>query len=483
VNKRTAIATLLVLTLALPMGAATITLQAGNGQYISDTGSLSGTPHAFTIVDANGQCVLHTDVVSLRTSGGKYLGIDSSGNLVATATAAGVTEKFTIRNADLTTGGVKNAANATLVASNNSYVCVQGSALRATCSSPVNETYFKTGISPVPAALSATASIASPTAAGKAVYLKATPQNGLAGTTKYTYKVTNTANNTVVLPVGGGTPAEQTEYQVTWTPSEPGTYRLDLGVVRYCNNVKVDQAAALISAHQVAGVTFTAPAQGTSVTPGSSTVVTWTPVNLSGTARLAYYNGATYVADITPAGTTVNMADGQYSWNVPSNLAGTSQGKIVITSTANTAMNFASPLFTVSAPTSTLAWTWTTRLTPAHFAALGVTLDATQSQKLNNGTYTIESIVNSKTDRLYDSSKCSSCHSGEATQAAGKYRPLVPVYKTHSHYVRKTDAQPTIGYRWSAPSGGVVSAFVASPIGKPDMLEKLFQRWLKEGGL
>ena len=129
-----------------------------------------------------------------------------------------------------------------------------------------------------------------------------------------------------------------------------------------------------------------------------------------------------------------------------------------------------------------LNWTWTTRLTAEHFTAAGATLTTEQANKLTQTTYTMDSIVNSSTDRLYDSMRCNSCHDGNAGQSPEKYRPVLPSQKSTAHRKNKGDANTTSTYRWNATdSSGVVRAFKDTSYGKPDIPEKIFQKWLDMG--
>lgn len=133
-----------------------------------------------------------------------------------------------------------------------------------------------------------------------------------------------------------------------------------------------------------------------------------------------------------------------------------------------------------------LEWRWTTPLTEAHFQSLGINLTTEQRNKLLSrmNTYTIGNIINSSTDRLVDSLRCNSCHTGQATQAAATYRPTLPITASNLHRKNKTDASIPRGsaYRWNNPANtGIIYSFRNNPISKPTLLEDLFQKWLSEG--
>jgi hypothetical protein len=125
---------------------------------------------------------------------------------------------------------------------------------------------------------------------------------------------------------------------------------------------------------------------------------------------------------------------------------------------------------------------WSARLTPADFTRAGATLTQQQIDKLNANTYTLESIVTSGTDRLTDSQRCNSCHTGQPGQQPAKYRPTVPISMTNAHRVNATDTNPTASYTWAeAGSSGVIAKFLASSYSKPQPLEKIFHQWLLDG--
>jgi len=127
---------------------------------------------------------------------------------------------------------------------------------------------------------------------------------------------------------------------------------------------------------------------------------------------------------------------------------------------------------------------WTSRLTEADFTRAGVTLTDAQKTKLRGTSYSIESIVQITTDRLVDTMTCGSCHSGQATQSAAKYRPVNPTSfsTTENHRKGKSDMSVTSGYNWGeANKSGVIAAFIASSINKPNPLEKIFHLWMLDG--
>ena len=131
---------------------------------------------------------------------------------------------------------------------------------------------------------------------------------------------------------------------------------------------------------------------------------------------------------------------------------------------------------------STTPVKWSARLTSADFTRAGATLTQQQIDKLNSNTYTLDSIVTSGTDRLVDSQRCNSCHTGQPGQQPAKYRPTIPITKTNAHRINKTDTNTTATYTWSeAGASGVIAKFNATTYSKPDALEKIFRQWLLDG--
>jgi hypothetical protein len=129
-----------------------------------------------------------------------------------------------------------------------------------------------------------------------------------------------------------------------------------------------------------------------------------------------------------------------------------------------------------------LQWTWTTRLTQEHFTAAGATLNQEQINRLTAATISLNSIFNSTTNRVYDNKKCNECHDGTSGQMAPKYRPTTSMSKSTAHRKNKTDGSTTSTYRWDNSSdAGVVRAFKNTWYDKPEILEKLFQKWLDMG--
>ena len=90
-------------------GGTRVRLQASNGQYVVAVGNGGGEVLAdgsktdasgrFTVVDANGGCVEHRDVISLQTADGFYLRAAGGGGSTVDATAPRATPwaRFTIR--------------------------------------------------------------------------------------------------------------------------------------------------------------------------------------------------------------------------------------------------------------------------------------------------------------------------------------------------------------------------------------------------
>ena len=125
---------------------------------------------------------------------------------------------------------------------------------------------------------------------------------------------------------------------------------------------------------------------------------------------------------------------------------------------------------------------WSARLTEADFTRAGATLTQQQKDKLNANTYTLESIVTSGTDRLVDSQRCNSCHTGQPEQGPARYRPTIPISKTNAHRVNKSDTNATTSYTWyEAGADGVIAKFIASTYAKPEPIEKIFRQWLLDG--
>jgi hypothetical protein len=145
----------------------------------------------------------------------------------------------------------------------------------------------------------------------------------------------------------------------------------------------------------------------------------------------------------------------------------------------NNANNKAEMFIQVSGPL-----TWTGRLWPQDFTRAGATVSSTMASKLNGSTYSLQSIVSGSTDRVVDTMKCNSCHSGTDSQSAGKYQPVYDgtnIAMDRDHKVTKGGAV-TSGFRWNASgSNGVIGHFVASTYNKPAELEKIFQLWLSDG--
>ncbi len=127
---------------------------------------------------------------------------------------------------------------------------------------------------------------------------------------------------------------------------------------------------------------------------------------------------------------------------------------------------------------------WTSRLREEDFVRAGATLEAGEKSKLLATTYSIRSIALSETDRLVNTQKCNSCHTGASTQSPGNYAPVNPTTFTSStdHKKSKGDTNATARYNWgNTGKDGVIAAFIASASGKPTVLEKIFLLWLLDG--
>ena len=126
---------------------------------------------------------------------------------------------------------------------------------------------------------------------------------------------------------------------------------------------------------------------------------------------------------------------------------------------------------------------WKRRLTPADFTRAGATLTDTQINKLNNNEYSLQSIVSSSTDRLFDNQKCSDCHTGQANQPVTKYRPelaQLPITKLMNHRPTRT-SEIAGGYNWqNGGNNGAIGTFMNNG-SKPDILKKIFKKWLDDG--
>jgi hypothetical protein len=123
---------------------------------------------------------------------------------------------------------------------------------------------------------------------------------------------------------------------------------------------------------------------------------------------------------------------------------------------------------------------WRTRLLPDHFTKAEVTLTTTELQKLNQTAYSLADMVSSNTDRLVDGSKCSSCHTGQATQSITKYRPdlsSLPVPSTRNHRPTKT-SEITTGYNWAnADTSQSIAMKFKVNTAKDEKLRRIFYYW------
>jgi hypothetical protein len=135
----------------------------------------------------------------------------------------------------------------------------------------------------------------------------------------------------------------------------------------------------------------------------------------------------------------------------------------------------------VAQQSSVTPLSWKGKLTPADFTRAGATLTAQEIQKLNNGTYSLQSIVSSSTDRLVDTQRCVNCHTGQPSQTV-PYRPelgQLPITKLMNH--RPTPTSEIVGgYNWQNGNSGVLAKFINRP-SKPDALKKIFKLWLSDG--
>ena len=439
----------------------------------SATGTVSTSAENFALTDTG--CLLPGDTVSVRAANGSYLTVSGSD---VNANGSGAGEPFVLQ--EWTSSPiVRNASIVSLRTNGGYYLCPDAAGvLRATCTAPVNSTYFKVEST----ALDYPALVATPTVnptpqkAGNTSYISATPSGGPNGITKYRFIVRQDGTGTQIADSG-----EQTSSMFSWsTPSTAGTYDITHTVIRYCGTTKITEASATTNNYKTSKVAFSTPAAGTTLAPGSTVQIQWSG-GVAGTARLYYYDGTTRTADITPNLATVDLVSGSYAWRVPSNVAATASGKILIMSTTTSSMQWESGLFNVTAGTP-LQWRWTTRLWPEHFVEAGVLLDEAHTQKLIATEYTIGGIINSgrtggSPDRFFDTMDCSACHGS----SGAKYRPGsgADAIVASGTSVARGDGT---NYAWNQNSDtGVVYRFMSSSTGKPYMLEQLFKKWLNMG--
>ncbi len=493
---------MVMVLLAVAGRGDTVKLNTRYGYWVTSVGDTAGTVNAstwsnqynvrasetFTLIDS--ECLKAGDTISLRASNGKYLGISSTGALQALATSSGVAEaKFSIAaSSELQpgTGVIPRPASITLKAANGNYVCGgSDGVLRANCANPEDNAYFNATIEGGTWGSSLTVTPVlnngSPIKVGTQVTITANTAGGVAGTNQYQFIVKNAAG-TIVYPASPTQPSFSGTYYASWMLSAAGNYTASVQVRRYCQG-----SGPLFDATGTATQAVTTVAFGTNAAEmkrGSSQTIRWTftnPPTQFKNGSLQIFDPATYTT--TDINTSIaDITTGSTFWTVPADFPLVS-GKLRLTSFANANLQWDSGSTVTIKPADVqpLQWTWTTRLTPEHFNQLGLSVALTTEQvnKLNSQTYTIASIINSgsaysTTDRLYDTNKCANCHTATGSY---KYRPAYPVAKDSS--IPRGDGT---NYSWNqATATGIVQRFIDSGINKPEMLEKLFSKWLALG--
>jgi hypothetical protein len=486
-----------------PAGAETIKLASRWGKWItvtssgavSATAAYPGATETFTYYDS--ECLRIGNQISLRTSGGKYIGITgAAGDLQAVATSAGANEKFTLHALNELAvptgvsghGVLPRPASIALKAANGKYICGgENGILLANCTTTVDDAYFNATIDGGTwgtFAVNPVINLGSPVKKGTALTLTANPTGGVGGTSMYKFIVRN-ASGTIVYPAPGTQPAFTGTYSATWTPAQAGAYTVEVTMQRSCEGKGPLFEATGTKTAAVMDVNVTAPSAG-QVKRQSSQTISWTTTNPPTQFKngsLAFFVPATYstfaIADIS------DVASGTYTWNVPADFP-LATGVIRVTSFANANLSWDGTNNLTIIPSTEppqLQWKWSTRLTREHIAQLNLTegLSAAQLSNLDTQTYTIGTIINSgstfsSTDRLYDAAKCKTCHDVGTTY---KYRPAWTAAITPSTSIVRGDGS---SFQWNQTGvSGIVQRFIDSAANKPEILEKLFKKWLDSG--